>query len=67
MRAAVRVTLTEGRYHQVRRMFAACGHHVVTLHRESIGGLCLGELALAAGEWRLLDADRCRPPVSTGA
>lgn len=53
---SVRVTLTEGRYHQVRRMFAACGHHVVTLHRDSVGGLCLGELALAAGEWRLLDA-----------
>ena len=48
-----RLTLTEGRYHQVRRMFAAVGNHVVALHRSRVGGLDLG--ALAAGEWRLLD------------
>jgi 16S rRNA pseudouridine516 synthase len=47
-----RVTLTEGRYHQVRRMFAAVGNHVEALHRSRIGGLELG--TLAAGEWRLL-------------
>ncbi len=35
------VTLTEGRYHQVRRMFAAVGNHVVALHRDRIGGLDL--------------------------
>ncbi|MDX2184087.1 MAG: pseudouridine synthase [Gemmatimonadaceae bacterium] len=46
------VTLTEGRYHQVRRMFAACGNHVVALHREAIGPVTLGELPL--GQWRLL-------------
>src|SRR5690606_26489917 len=34
-----RVTLTEGRYHQVRRMFAAVGNHVEALHRSRIGGL----------------------------
>lgn len=51
-----RVTLTEGRYHQVRRMFAACGHHVTALHRESIGALRLDALALEPGTWRLLDA-----------
>jgi len=49
-----RLTLTEGRYHQVRRMFAATGNHVVALHRSRVGGLALGELP--AGEWRLLDA-----------
>jgi len=49
-----RLTLTEGRYHQVRRMFAAVGNHVQTLHRASIGGLSLN--GLAAGEWRALDA-----------
>ena len=49
-----RVTLTEGRYHQVRRMFAAVGNHVETLHRSRIGGLELGELP--AGEWRKLGA-----------
>lgn len=48
-----RLTITEGRYHQVRRMFAAVGNHVEALHRESIGGLALpGDLA--AGEWRRL-------------
>ena len=47
-----RLTLHEGRYHQVRRMFAAVGNHVVALHRERIGGLALGDLP--EGEWRLL-------------
>ena len=49
-----RLTLTEGRYHQVRRMFTAVGHHVEVLHRERIGGLSLGDLPL--GAWRALDA-----------
>lgn len=49
-----RLTLTEGRYHQARRMFAAVGNHVEALHRSRVGGLELGELA--AGQWRLLDA-----------
>ena len=49
-----RLTLHEGRYHQVRRMFAAAGNHVVALHRERVGGLVLD--GLAAGEWRALDA-----------
>lgn len=51
-----RLTLHEGRYHQVRRMFAAAGNHVSALHRESIGGLVLPD-DLAAGEYRVLDAD----------
>ncbi|TPG08266.1 rRNA pseudouridine synthase [Rhodanobacter glycinis] len=50
-----RLTVTEGRYHQVRRMFAAAGNHVETLRRISVGGLTLGELPL--GEWRAIDAD----------
>jgi 16S rRNA pseudouridine516 synthase len=49
-----RITLVEGRYHQIRRMFAAVGNHVETLQRLSIGGLSLGELA--PGQWRALDA-----------
>ncbi|MDQ3268665.1 MAG: rRNA pseudouridine synthase [Pseudomonadota bacterium] len=49
-----RLTLTEGRYHQVRRMFAAVGNHVEALHRSRIGGLALDDLP--AGEWRALDA-----------
>ena len=36
-----RVTVTEGRYHQVRRMFAAIGNHVETLHRQRVGALNL--------------------------
>ena len=48
----VLVTLREGRYHQVRRMFAATGNHVVSLQRLSIGDLHLGDLR--EGEWRVL-------------
>ena len=50
-----RLRLTEGRYHQVRRMFAAVGNHVEALHRSRIGGLALGDLA--PGAWRALDED----------
>lgn len=50
-----RLVLTEGRYHQVRRMFAAVGNHVEALHRSRIGGLDLGDLP--AGAWRPLDTD----------
>ncbi|UXI70344.1 pseudouridine synthase [Tahibacter amnicola] len=61
-----RLTLMEGRYHQVRRMFAAVGNHVEQLARLSIGGLTLGDLP--AGEWRVLgDADRAaifQPPAA---
>lgn len=49
------VTLTEGRYHQVRRMFAATGATVLTLHREKFGTLALGDLA--PGTWRELPLD----------
>ena len=43
------VTVTEGRYHQVRRMFAAVGNHVSALHRDQLGGLALpGDLAAGA-------------------
>ncbi|GGK14637.1 16S rRNA pseudouridine(516) synthase [Luteimonas terricola] len=49
-----RLTLHEGRYHQVRRMFAAVGNHVVALHRSAVGGLSLG--ALPEGQWRMLEA-----------
>lgn len=52
---AARVELTEGRYHQVRRMFAAVGNHVNTLHRARIGGLSLGDLP--SGQWRVLGSD----------
>jgi 16S rRNA pseudouridine516 synthase len=47
--------LTEGRYHQVRRMFAAAGVTVLTLHRARFGELELGDLP--AGRWRELPLD----------
>lgn len=50
------LTVTEGRYHQVRRMFAAAGNHVEALHRERLGGLALPD-DLAAGQWRLMRPD----------
>lgn len=50
------LTLTEGRYHQVRRMFAALGNHVDALHREAVGHLWLDEQQLAPGQWRELTA-----------
>jgi len=49
------VTLTEGRYHQVRRMFAATGTTVLALHRARFGQLELGDLP--AGQWRELPPD----------
>ncbi|MGE5514578.1 MAG: pseudouridine synthase [Bacteroidota bacterium] len=50
-----RLTITEGRYHQVKRMFAATGNHVEKLHRAGIGGLMLGDLP--EGQWRMLSAE----------
>lgn len=49
------LTLTEGKYHQVRRMFAACGATVLTLHRTHFGPLTLD--GLAPGTWRELPLD----------
>lgn len=48
------VWLQEGRYHQVKRMFAALGNHVEALHREAVGSIEL-DPALAVGAWRALD------------
>ena len=50
-----RLTVSEGRYHQVRRMFAATGNHVETLQRISVGALPLGDLP--PGAWRVLSAE----------
>jgi 16S rRNA pseudouridine516 synthase len=49
------LTLTEGKYHQVRRMFAGQGCEVLTLHRARFGPLDLGNLP--AGQWRELPLD----------
>ncbi|QJQ96242.1 MULTISPECIES: pseudouridine synthase [Halomonadaceae] len=50
------LTLYEGKYHQVKRMFAAIGNRVTALHRESIGSVVL-DPALAPGEWRELSEE----------
>lgn len=51
------LTLTEGRYHQVKRMLAAVGNRVETLHRSAVGTLEL-PADLVPGQWRwLIDAD----------
>ncbi len=49
----VRIIVTEGKYHQVKRMFAAVGNNVVTLHRERIGAIVL-DPQLAPGGFRPL-------------
>ncbi|HEQ1857332.1 TPA: 16S rRNA pseudouridine(516) synthase RsuA [Providencia alcalifaciens] len=49
----VRLTISEGRYHQVKRMFAAVGNHVCGLHRERVGEIRLDE-QLEPGEYRPL-------------
>lgn len=53
-----RLTLTEGKYHQVRRMFAAAGNHVEALHRSRFGDLELDDLT--EGSWRLLSPDEVK-------
>lgn len=49
----VLLTITEGKYHQVKRMFAAVGNRVRTLHREKIGDI---QLDVELGQWRYLTA-----------
>lgn len=54
----LRLTLTDGKYHQVKRMVAAVGNRVEVLHRSRIGELRLPE-EMAPGQWRWLEmADR---------
>ena len=50
----VLLTITEGRFHQVKRMFAAVGNKVVGLHREQIGEIYLD---VPVGKWRYLTQD----------
>ena len=52
----IKLTLTEGKYHQVKRMLAAVGNRVEALHRAQMGGLAL-DADLAEGQWRWLTAD----------
>ena len=50
----LRMSVTEGKYHMVKRMIAAAGNRVETLHRSAVGDLSLPE-TLAPGQWRWLD------------
>jgi 16S rRNA pseudouridine516 synthase len=59
------LTLTEGRYHQVRRMFACVGYEVVALHRSRFGDLDLGDLK--PGTWRELPLDFFNLPAVPSA
>jgi 16S rRNA pseudouridine516 synthase len=54
-----RVTLHEGRYHQVKRMFAAMGNKVIALHREQIGAIALDD-ELEPGEFRFLTEEEAK-------
>lgn len=62
------ITVTEGRYHQVRRMFSAAGNFVEALRRERLDDLRLPEL-LAPGQWKLLNHEEIalvlRSPVGS--
>jgi 16S rRNA pseudouridine516 synthase len=54
---ALQMTLTQGKYHQVKRMLASVGHLVVGLHRSKIGQLSLPH-DLLPGQWRALSLDQ---------
>lgn len=58
-----RLTIHEGKYHQVKRMFAAVGNLVVALHRESIGSVQL-DPTLAPGEYRALTTEEIKSLAS---
>lgn len=53
------LTIMEGKYHQVKRMVAAAGNRVESLHRHAVGGFALPQ-SLAAGTWIWLDEIACR-------
>ena len=59
---SLRLTLLEGKYHQVKRMIAAVGNRVETLHRSRFGALGL-PADLAPGQWRWLDGPQVLQPI----
>ena len=62
-----RLTVTEGRYHQVRRMFAAVGNHVEALHRDRIGALDLPADLAPGGRRLMTEADIAAVFAAQGA
>ena len=57
----LRLTLTEGKYHQVKRMVAAAGNRVEALHRSAFGALVL-PADLAPGQWRWVEGPQALVP-----
>jgi 16S rRNA pseudouridine516 synthase len=57
------IVISEGRYHQIKRMCAAVGNRVESIHRTAVGPLELGDLP--EGEWRFLAADEVALFTST--
>lgn len=57
---ALQLVLTEGRYHQVRRMVAATGNHVLALHRSAFGPVTIPP-ELLAGQWCWLEPEQLAP------
>jgi len=62
----VSLVLHEGRYHQVRRMFAAVGNHVTALTRTHIGSLSLDGIGLAPSEYQTMEPEALIAMVSPG-
>lgn len=62
---SAQLTLHEGRYHQVKRMFHRTANRVVALHRESVGSWTLPH-DLQPGEWRLLTPQEAWAGLSSG-
>lgn len=58
------LVLHEGRYHQVRRMFAAIGNHVTALRRTHIGNLSLEALNLQAGQYQTITSEKLKQMVT---
>lgn len=58
------ITLTEGKYHQIKRMIAACGSRVTYLERVEFAGIAL-DPELERGEWRYLDNDEISALMKT--
>ena len=59
------ITIGEGKYHQIKRMFEAVGNRITALERTSFGGVAL-DPALARGEWRFLTAEEEKTLLSAG-
>lgn len=57
------LVLHEGRYHQVRRMFAALGNHVIALKRTHTGNLSLDDLNLQPGEYKTIDSEELKQMI----